>query len=121
MKQRNKYSNTQARIEGLEKSRRNVSSTKWVNCFKHNIAGCSLKRVDTSKGYERDLFKVLQSLRVKGIVINDGSSTLTINLSSDTDIKIPPKHIWIGLGKDVGNGTKGKLQFLTSQGFSVFM
>ncbi len=115
MKQRNRYANYLAKKEAHERSR--ISDTTGRA---KNIAGCSLHRVGNDRGYERNPSELIRQLRWKHIIVNEGHQTETIDITQDYSVEVPPKSVYVGLGKDIGNKTRGKLDFLQSLGFSIF-
>jgi hypothetical protein len=115
MKQSNRYANYLGRKEAHEQSKSRDPKGRAKN-----IAGCSLHRIDKSKGYENNPNDLIRQLRWKHVIVNDGHQTEVIDISQDISVEVPPKSIYIGLAKDVGNRTKGKLDFMRSQGFSIF-
>jgi LPS O-antigen subunit length determinant protein (WzzB/FepE family) len=120
MKQTNRVRKFEAKRDAHQKMRDSSKSVKG-NPYKQNIAGASLHRVDKSMRYEYDFQKVLALLRNKGIIVNDSGTTLRIRVSQNYEVNVPNQHIYVGLGKEVGNKTKGKIDFLTKYaGYSCF-
>lgn len=73
------------------------------------------------KQYEHNPYQLIQALRAKGIVVNDTESTETIRVSSTYDVQVSPKGIYVGMAREIGNKTRGKIDFLTNYlGFSDF-
>jgi hypothetical protein len=118
MKQKNRYASAIARKESLQKSRDQYKGKGEP--YKKNVAGCSLKRVDTSMHYEDNIYQLIQQLRYKHLVVNDGPTTLTVEVSKNYSVQVAPKSVYVGSGKEIGNKTRGKLDFLKGQGFTIF-
>lgn len=111
MKQANKYKRYIGRKEAHEAARNNLIP-QYKEGMKQNVSGVSLKKVDKSMKYEDNPQRLIQQLRFKGIIINDGPTTLHIEIKKDHPIMVPPAGIFVGLGKDIGNKTRGKIDFL---------
>jgi len=119
MKQSNKYARYLGRLVAHEASKKALPP-QYEHGMDKNIAGCSLHRVDKSRGYENDVFGLIRQLRWKHIVVNDSHATETIDVNQNYTVEVAPKSIYVGLGKEIGNKTRGKLDFLKSQGFTIF-
>lgn len=75
----------------------------------------------SKRNYENNVYGVIQSLRAKGIVVNDTETTDTIKLRQDYEVQVPPKGIYVGTGRDIGHKTIGKIDFLSNyMGFTNF-
>ena len=115
MKQKNRYKNYQERLAAHESAKAIDSRGRAKN-----IAGCSLERVPKSRNYEENPQELLRQLRWKNINVNDTHQTISIDISASYTVEIPPKTVYVGLGKEIGNKTRGKLDFLKILGISIF-
>jgi predicted glycosyltransferase len=74
-----------------------------------------------TKGYENSVPRVILLLKKKGIVVNDNQHSVVVEVTKNYEVRVPPKSIYVGQGKEVGHGTLGKLDFMKNyQGYTVF-